>query len=660
MSTIINKQVKLTTGGSISFAQYSGGSITADSSNLIITGSLKNSSNIAYATEDYVNNYVQGLSVLASVRVATTTAGTLASDFENGGTIDGVTLVTGDRILIKNQSTASENGIYTVNASGAPSRASDFNDDPPIDNFQGAFIAVLEGTVNSATSWVCTTQGSVTLGTTAINFSQFSTAGTITAGTGLTKTGNTLSVNASQTQITELGTLTTGTWNASTITVPYGGTGATSFTANSILLGNGTSSVQASSGMSYSSNTLTVPKISGTDSTDATSSTDGALTIAGGVGIAKKLFIGSNVNSSSNSTGALVVSGGVGIGSALFVGGNVTASTLYGGTGSGNDLTLRSTTNGTKGRVIIDEPTATSSSSTGALVVSGGVGIGATDVAVSATNGGALTIAGGVGIGQNLIVNSTADITGNLTVNTDVLKVLSSGNVGIGTSSPGVKLQVEGETTINGSLNCAPSTSSGSGIALTPTASNYGNSALYINTTRAANSAFNLIDARTASSYQFVVRGDGKVAIGKGTPDVELDVVGDLVVSGAVSSPSIAIAASPVNITDNSSTYINVRNPSLVKLFGTERLLTLLLEIDPTTDNTTTTLEFTVPSVTTNFSTVYDIVANVNGFIGTDLVNIENCLIYPVTGTTKVKLSFTCGDATKLHYLSVSLRYTSN
>lgn len=75
----------------------------------------------------YVDSVVQGLDPKGSVRVATTVAGTLATSFANGQTVDGVTLVTGDRILIKNQAATAENGIYTVNASGAPTRAVDMD-----------------------------------------------------------------------------------------------------------------------------------------------------------------------------------------------------------------------------------------------------------------------------------------------------------------------------------------------------------------------------------------------------------------------------------------------------------------------------------------------------------------------------------------------------
>lgn len=145
------------------------------------------------ATKAYVDSVAQGLDVKTSVRAATVLAGTLASSFANASVIDGVTLATGDRILIKDQAAPAENGIYTVNASGAPTRATDFD---AWSEIPGAFTFVEVGTVNADSGWVCTSDQGGTLGTTAIVFAQFSGAGQITAGNGLTKTGNTLNVGA--------------------------------------------------------------------------------------------------------------------------------------------------------------------------------------------------------------------------------------------------------------------------------------------------------------------------------------------------------------------------------------------------------------------------------------------------------------------------------
>ena len=144
------------------------------------------------ASKSYVDSTINGLDVKESVHLATTAAGTLASDFANGDTIDGVALATGDRILIKDQADASENGVYTVNASGAPTRATDFDADSEVT--AGAFFFVEEGTVNGNNGFTLTTNDDITVGSTNLTFTQFSGSGQITAGTGMTKSGNTLNV----------------------------------------------------------------------------------------------------------------------------------------------------------------------------------------------------------------------------------------------------------------------------------------------------------------------------------------------------------------------------------------------------------------------------------------------------------------------------------
>mgnify|MGYP001318502634 FL=1 len=145
------------------------------------------------ATKEYVDAVKTGLDFKDSVRLATTANGTLGSAFANGQSVDGTTLATGDRILLKDQSTASENGIYTVNASGAPTRATDF--DSTAEVTAGAFVFVEAGTQNADSGFVLTTDGAITVGSTSIAFTQFSGAGSFTAGDGLTRTGNQVDVN---------------------------------------------------------------------------------------------------------------------------------------------------------------------------------------------------------------------------------------------------------------------------------------------------------------------------------------------------------------------------------------------------------------------------------------------------------------------------------
>lgn len=139
------------------------------------------------ANKGYVDSVAQGLDTKASVVAATTTNGTLSTAFANGQTIDGVTLATGNRILIKNQTDATANGIYTVNASGAPTRSTDMDNGT---EFPGAYVFVEQGTVNGDTGWVCTNNSPVTLGSTDITWTQFSGAGTYTASNGVLLTGS--------------------------------------------------------------------------------------------------------------------------------------------------------------------------------------------------------------------------------------------------------------------------------------------------------------------------------------------------------------------------------------------------------------------------------------------------------------------------------------
>lgn len=145
------------------------------------------------ATKKYVDDSIAGLSWKDEVRVATIAAGTLATSFANGQTIDGVVLVTGDRILIKDQSTASQNGIYTVNVSGAPTRAVDANSATEV---HGAAVYVSAGTTNGGTRWVNNNTGTITLDTTGLTFVQFGGGNSYTAGNGLTLAGNDFNVGA--------------------------------------------------------------------------------------------------------------------------------------------------------------------------------------------------------------------------------------------------------------------------------------------------------------------------------------------------------------------------------------------------------------------------------------------------------------------------------
>src|SRR6056300_1330149 len=242
------------------------------------------------ANKAYVDSARSGLDVKQSVKVATT--GNIA--LSGTQTVDGVALSVGDRILVKDQTTASENGIYVV-ASSFWTRATDADADAEVTS--GMFTFVEQGSVNSDTGFVLTTDGTITVGTTGLNFTLFSASGTLIAGNGLSKNGDTLEVNVANglqiasdnvelassvagqgltfssgvidvvgtsnridvtadkidistsyighTSILELGTITTGTWNADVIGTIYGGTGLNSYTTGDILYASASNTLAA-------------------------------------------------------------------------------------------------------------------------------------------------------------------------------------------------------------------------------------------------------------------------------------------------------------------------------------------------------------------------------------------------------------------------------
>jgi len=240
------------------------------------------------ANKAYVDAARTGLDVKGSVKVATTANITLSGT----QTIDGVALSVGDRVLVKNQTTASENGIYVV-ASSSWSRATDADENAEVTS--GMFTFVEQGSVNSDTGFVLTTDGAITVGSTDLDFTLFSASGTLIAGDGLSKNGDTLEVNVAnglqiasdnvelassvagdgltfssgvidvvgttnridvsanaidisssyigQNTITTLGTITQGIWNGDVINEVYGGTGQNSYTTGDILYSDGANSL---------------------------------------------------------------------------------------------------------------------------------------------------------------------------------------------------------------------------------------------------------------------------------------------------------------------------------------------------------------------------------------------------------------------------------
>jgi hypothetical protein len=208
------------------------------------------------ATKAYVDGVAEGLHVHASVVAASTSNIALPTA---PATLDGVSLSINDRVLLKNQSTTSENGIYVV-INGDLARAADYNTAAEID--PGDFVFVSGGTVNDNTGWV-QTQTVTTLGTDPIVFTQFSGAGTYLAGTGLTLTGNTFSINTGTTvDVSTAQTLTSKTLALGSNTIS-----GTLAEFNTALTDADFATLAGSE--TFSNKTLTSPLISGLSITDS-------------------------------------------------------------------------------------------------------------------------------------------------------------------------------------------------------------------------------------------------------------------------------------------------------------------------------------------------------------------------------------------------------
>ena len=227
------------------------------------------------ATKAYVDSVANGLDVKASVKYASTAnvagtynngAGTITAGSNGALSIDGATPTASDRVLLKNQTDATENGLYLVTTVGSGSAAYVLTRTPDADAAAeitgGAFVFVEAGTANADNGYVFTHNGTPTLGTTNITVEQFSGAGQISAGAALTKSGNTINVAVDdttiavvsdelqikstypgQTSITTLGTIATGVWQGTVIDEVYGGTGQSSYTTGDILHASGSNTL---------------------------------------------------------------------------------------------------------------------------------------------------------------------------------------------------------------------------------------------------------------------------------------------------------------------------------------------------------------------------------------------------------------------------------
>ncbi len=337
------------------------------------------------ATKAYVDAAIVGIDWKPSVRVATTANITLSGT----QTIDGVAVIAGDRVLVKDQSTGANNGIYVV-AAGAWSRSTDADTSAEVTG--GFAVWVNEGTTNVDTGWILTTNDTIVIGTTALVFTQFSGLGQVTAGAGLTKTGNTLdvvgtadriTVNADsvdiaatyvgQNTITTLGTIATGTWSATTIAVNKGGTGQTSYTDGQLLIGNTTGNTLTKATLTGTSNQIIVSNGNGsiTLSTPQDIDTGSSPTFAGATfsGLTISLPVVTNGSKALASMSYATFAGNLDHGLLTGLGdddhtqyalllGRSGGQTIYGDTAAGGNLTLHSTFNATKGKIFFGASSA--------------------------------------------------------------------------------------------------------------------------------------------------------------------------------------------------------------------------------------------------------------------------------------------------------------
>lgn len=347
------------------------GTGTVDVSNKRITSVAEPTQASDAATKSYVDAVKTGLNVKDTVRFATTAALTVTyangssgvgATLTNAGTqaaltIDSIVAVVGDRVLVKDQAAGLQNGIYTVTNIGSAStnwvltRATDFDNNPSGEIAGGDFVFVQEGTTNADNGYVVTTNGTVTVGTTSIDWVQFSGAGQITAGDGLTKTGNTInavgtanritisadaidiaSTYVGQNTITTLGTVTTGTWNGTIIAGQYGGTGVNNSGKTITLGGNLTTSGAFATTLTVTAATnVTLPTtgtlatLTGTESlsnkTITASSFSGTTVAASGL-----VTLTNTTDASAIGTAAVVLSGGLSVAKAIYVGTNITGA----------------------------------------------------------------------------------------------------------------------------------------------------------------------------------------------------------------------------------------------------------------------------------------------------------------------------------------------
>jgi uncharacterized cupin superfamily protein len=452
-----------------------------------ITGLADPTSAQEAATKAYVDAIAQGLDVKASVRAATTANITLSGT----QTIDGISVIAGDRVLVKDQTDAGENGIYVV-AAGSWSRSSDANENSEV--ISGMYTFVEEGSDQANTGWSLITPNPITLDTTDLTFTQFSGSADIAAGNGLTKTGNTInavgtlnriSVSADaididsnyvgQSSLTTVGALTSGSIAS--------GFGSINIGSSALTAGAGT----LSSLTSYGSLSIGGTATTTIQGNNATSTFSGGISLASGnvnlatggrylinnASIIDATTLGSSVVGSSLTSVGALDSGSITTG---FGDINIGANTLGAGTTTVTNLVVQNLSTSTfTGPISVPSASTTATSSlAGVNILTGGLSIGSLSGILKAT----------AGVVNTALVSLTADISGilgvtnggtgwgNITANT---VLLGNGTNAIATTTAGTNGQVL--ALVSGVPTWTATTTAGTGLT-------YSGGALNVNTSQ--------------------------------------------------------------------------------------------------------------------------------------------------------------------------------